>query len=82
MSLLKLPFQRVSQTYLTKSSVIKSFLKNLSKIKLNKAHKFYLKGHNNTRNVGKMEPKILIGGLFGKTFVESLGWWTNGGSDK
>ena len=29
-----------------------------------------------------MEPKILIGGLFGKTFVESLGWWTNGGSDK
>ena len=36
------PFQMVSHAYPTKSSAVKSFLKNLAKMNLNKVHNFVL----------------------------------------
>ena len=60
------------------SSVVKFFLENLNKIKLNKARNFV----KNTRNVGRMELKLLISGSSRKTYVGFLGWWTSGTSHK
>ena len=74
-------FLRFSHAYPTKSSVVKSFLKEVRKITLNNIQ-FCFRRPKDTGNVGQKEPNFLISRSLGKSYVGLLGWWISGASDK